>query len=127
MCPGWGEILPETCPAGFVCNALGLSFPVVMCPPGYFCEEGTLTIDPSASVQARPRPCQSGTFCLGGVASQSVIEWIPIQPYGANRPQYCIEGTYCKIATLSSSGTGLCFPGHYCPPNSSYPTVTPLG
>ena len=26
-----------------------------------------------------------------------------------------------------SSGSGLCFPGHYCPANTSYPVPTPLG
>ena len=52
-----------------------------------------------------------GAFCLGGVASESVIEWIPSQEYGANRPQYCTEGTYCKMASDIASGSGLCFPG----------------
>lgn len=127
ICPGWAGIEPEICPAGFVCSSLGLSFPVVVCPQGYYCLEGTRTEDPSASTPYRPHPCQSGAFCLGGVASQSVIEWIPSQTFGVNHPQDCTEGTYCKEASYEASGTGLCFPGHYCPPKSSYPTVTPLG
>ena len=37
MCPGWGGQLPEICPPGFVCNALGLSYPTVLCPAGSIC------------------------------------------------------------------------------------------
>ena len=77
---------------------------------------------------------RSGAFCLGGVARGTVVEWLAIdtlsQPGGAfgfNRPQTCTEGTYCDKATSSATGTGLCFQGHYCPPNSTYPTEVPLG
>ena len=47
ICPGWGRTEPEICPAGFVCIALGTSTPTLLCPEGYFCPEGTLTLDPS--------------------------------------------------------------------------------
>lgn len=128
ICPGWGLLLPEPCPAGFVCMALGLSFPVVLCPQGYYCQEGTLTLDPSDPTELKPLPCEAGTFCLGGVAIGDItIDWIPSATYGSMYRQKCVEGTYCAEATYQSSGTGLCFPGHYCPPGSIYPTATPRG
>jgi hypothetical protein len=96
VCPGYGQIHPEICPAGFVCNVLGLSFPVVLCPQGYYCAVGTSTDDPSAATKNRPIPCQPGTFCLGGVASESVIEWIPSQSAGADHPQ----GIYLAVILL---------------------------
>jgi hypothetical protein len=82
-----------------------------VCPQGYFCEEGTLTLDPAAPTKHRPYPCPAGTFCLGGVASPTNIEWIPKQPYGQAYAQLCTEGTYCKTGAYLSAGTGLCFLG----------------
>jgi hypothetical protein len=127
ICPGWGGLLPEICPRGFVCMALGLSYPVVICPSGYYCGEGTLTIDPTSSIKSRPEPCPAGFFCLGGVASTIAVDWIPSQPWGRINAQKCIEGTYCESGAFESLGSGLCFPGHYCPPQSDYPTSVPLG
>jgi hypothetical protein len=127
ICPGWGLLLPEPCPAGFVCTSLGLSYPVVLCPAGYYCEEGTITLDPSDPTNLRPKICREGQFCLGGVASNINIEWINTQPWGSTHPQTCAEGTYCQAGAYLSSGSGLCFQGHYCPPNTSFPIQTPLG
>lgn len=127
ICPGWGLFLPELCPAGFVCMSLGLSFPVALCPQGYYCEEGTLTLDPSDPTSKKPKVCKEGQFCLGGVSNTINVEWIPSQPYGASHPQLCSEGTYCQAGAYLSSGSGLCFEGHYCPPNSSWPIETPVG
>ena len=127
VCPGWGTLLPELCPAGYVCMSLGLSFPVAMCPQGYYCSEGTLTLDPSDPTPNRPIPCQAGVFCLGGVSKKSTIDWVPSQPYGKTHSQPCSQGTYCKQGAFLSSGSGLCFPGHYCPPNLDFPLQTPIG
>ncbi|CAM9092103.1 unnamed protein product, partial [Ectocarpus fasciculatus] len=127
ICPGWGSLLPEICPAGFVCSSIGLSFPVVLCPAGYFCLDGTLTLDPSDPTPNRPLPCTFGEFCLGGVKFDSKVEWIPKQPWGSTAPQGCSEGTYCQTASYESSGSGLCFRGHYCPPNVDFPIQTPIG
>ena len=127
ICPGWGLLLPEPCPAGFVCLSLGLSYPVVLCPQGYRCYEGTLTLDPSDTTTLKPYVCKEGEFCLGGVSQRSTVDWIPSQPYGVTHPQLCSEGTYCQAGAYLSSGSGLCFKGHYCPPNSSFPTETPVG
>lgn len=127
ICPGWSRTLPELCPAGFVCQALGLSMPVLLCPPGYWCAEGTMTVDPSDPISQRPMPCPPGTFCLGGVAHNMTIPWIPAEPAGASAPQECVEGSVCREATPTTSGSGHCFEGHYCPPGTSSPIQVPLG
>lgn len=127
ICPGWARILPEVCPPGFVCTGRGLSAPVVLCPSGYFCKEGTMTVNPADPIKQRPRPCPPGTFCLGGVSHSVSIDWIALAPEGASAPQTCTEGTYCQAASVSPSGSGPCFEGHYCPPGISYPIETPVG
>ena len=111
----------------FVCVALGLSAPVMLCPAGYFCREGTLTLNPSDTTPLRPMPCAPGTFCLAGVAHNLTIDWIPTRPEAATAPQTCTEGTYCELGSASPAGSGPCFPGHYCPPGSVYPTEVPIG
>ena len=73
----------------------------------------------------QPRACASGTFCLGGVKSPVMIDWIPSVPAGATAPQQCYAGAYCKPGTRTSAGTGPCFPGHYCPPGSGHPVEAP--
>lgn len=127
ICPKWAHITPQVCPPGFVCVARGLSAPVLLCPSGYFCKEGTLTLNPADPVEQRPLPCPSGTFCLGGVAHNMSIDWIALAPEGASAPQTCTEGTYCEEGSISPSGSGPCFEGHYCPPGVSHPIETPIG
>ena len=127
VCPGWGSLLPELCPAGFVCSALGLSYPTVLCPAGYICRDGTLTLDPADPTDKKPQPCRAGTFCLGGVSREVEIPWIPFTPWGAQTPQACSEGTYCKSGAYEPSGSGQCFRGHYCPPYLDFPIETPIG
>ena len=61
VCPGYARTEPLICPAGFVCLSEALSAPVVQCPAGYFCEEGTLTLVlpghvDSATAASRGRP-----------------------------------------------------------------------
>jgi hypothetical protein len=127
ICPGWRRLAPEICPAGFVCVALGLSAPVLLCPAGYFCGEGTLTLNPQDSTPLRPQPCPAGTFCLAGVAHNLTIDWVPSRPDAATAPQTCTEGAFCEVGSAQPSGSGPCFPGHYCPPGSEYPTEAPIG
>lgn len=153
VCPSWGMREPELCPAGFVCADRGSSWPATQCPQGYFCLNGTLTTDHSiptaglrralqlelvsgpaaptwaqvGSVPLQPLPCPPGTFCLGGVAHNVALNWLPSVPSGAQAPQVCTEGTYCKLAVPTSGGTAPCFPGHYCPPGGYYPIKSPLG
>jgi hypothetical protein len=76
----------------------------------------------------QPEPCPPGVFCLGGVASKDVtIDWVPKASAGAQAPQPCTEGAYCRFSSGSPAGTGACFRGHYCPPGSEHPTEAPLG
>ncbi len=128
ICPGWGRIMPELCPAGFVCVSSGLSAPVLLCPPGYWCSEGTRTLDSYDNTTTfRPLPCPAGTFCLGGVAHNFTIEWLTDTGGGQQAPQTCLKGTFCGPASMSSQGSGPCLPGHYCPPGSKVPLQTPRG
>ncbi len=129
ICPGWGRITAELCPAGFVCVSSGLSASVLLCPPGYWCAEGTRTLDPydNTTTTFRPLPCPAGTFCLGGVARNFTIDWLTDTGGGHQAPQACLEGTFCGPASVSSQGSGPCLPGHYCPPGSEMPLQTPMG
>ena len=127
VCPGWTRTVPEVCPAGFVCSSLGLSMPVLTCPEGYFCRAGTLTMDSSDPTPLRPTPCAPGTFCLGGVAHNVTVPWIPQRPTGLSAPQVCTEGTFCRESSPSAVGSRSCYAGHYCPPGVSYPIQVPLG
>jgi hypothetical protein len=127
VCPGWSRTGPERCPAGYVCNALGQSQPVLTCPEGYFCAEGTHTLDPADPTPLRPQPCPPGTFCLGGVAHNLTTPWIPVEPAGISAPQRCTEGTFCREGSPTAIGSQTCYAGHYCPPGSTYPVQAPLG
>ncbi|ETK89593.1 hypothetical protein L915_06374, partial [Phytophthora nicotianae] len=127
VCPQPKMLEPVLCPAGFVCISTGLAAPVLLCPAGYICREGTRTLDPSDTNPFRPMPCPKGTYCLGGVAHNTTIDWIPSRPEGAVAPQVCTEGTYCEEATPTLSGTGVCYAGHYCPPGSSAPIQAQVG
>jgi hypothetical protein len=126
-----------------------------------------------ATTPLLPLKCPSGTFCLGGVAHNISMGWLPFNEtksttdaefhlygeffdtkahtglekwesgltghptLGRRAPQICTEGTYCRAGTplaggydASASdfiGSGRCFPGHYCPPGSEWPTEAPLG
>lgn len=75
----------------------------------------------------RPLPCPPGTFCLGGVATNSTIDWIQEDTEGQFAPQTCQEGTFCEFASSTASGTGKCYAGHYCPPGSDFPVHAPIG
>ena len=126
ICPGWGRENPILCPVGFVCDSTGLSSPFTFCPEGYFCEEGTSTRNPSG-LGKTPKPCPPGIFCLGGVAHNITINWLPNQEEGSIAPQLCPEGHFCQEASSSPKGSGACFQGHYCPPGSHYPVEVPVG
>ena len=72
----------------------------------------------------QPLACAPGTFCFGGVAHPTTIDWIPSKPEGATAPQTCTEGAYCKKGTPTAAGTGPCFPGSLLSAGfkSSYPS-----
>jgi hypothetical protein len=125
ICPKSGMAIPQPCPAGFICDIRGLSIPDKLCTPGFICEEGTSTDDPDSDINTRPLPCSSGNFCLAGVAQKSAVDWLPNKLEGIIAPQECLEGFYCEVS--SPLPTGICFPGHYCPPGSRYPKQVPVG
>ena len=86
-----------------------------------------MTLDPSDPTDLKPLPCSPGVFCLGGVFKTLTLPWIPTSPWGSVAPQVCSEGTYCQTAAYLPSGSGLCFKGHFCPENTTFPIKTPIG
>ena len=128
ICPGWGRIEPLPCPPGFVCSNKGLSIPYIRCPAGYYCEQGTMTSKAFENqIMKAPIECPRGVFCLGGVAHNITVDWLPDTPRGARAPQICTEGYFCGTKSSLPRGDGACFPGHYCPPGSSHPLSVPPG
>jgi hypothetical protein len=127
ICPGQGRVVPDLCPPGFVCDAVGLATPDKLCPSGFYCELGTATIDPDDPKLKGPRLCPAGAFCLGGVAHNKAIDWLPFIGDAQKAPQRCLEGYYCSSGSSSPRGTGSCLPGHYCPPESAFPVEVPVG
>ncbi|KAG8568304.1 hypothetical protein GDO81_013953 [Engystomops pustulosus] len=89
------------CDAGFICDVQSTRSDQTICPPGYYCPEGTQS----------PIPCDSGTYApfLGNKAP------------GDCRP--CPSGHFCN--GLGVSMPALCPVGHYCPPGASFITVYP--
>ena len=125
VCPSIGLSRPELCPEGFVCDTNGLSVAFKTCPPGFFCDNGTKSLDPN---QAKgPISCPAGVFCLGGIAHNKTIDWVPNQEEGKVSPQTCNEGYYCEASSSTPEGSGPCFPGHFCPPGTAYPIQVPVG
>ena len=126
FCPDFGLNAPETCGVGKVCSKPRLASPDALCPPGHYCEVGTITVDfTDFSTELRPLPCWPRSFCLTGV--ESPYQRSPLNVTLFTRPQYCAAGFYCQYAANSSEGTGQCFEGHYCPVNSSWPLETMPG
>jgi hypothetical protein len=66
---------------------------------------------------AHPLACPEGTYCLRGVRTKNVD--YSGEDFGA--PLWCAAGSYCSIATASSSGSAACPAGFYCPPGTSIP------
>ena len=123
-CPDFTASRPKLCAAGFVCDSRGLSSPEKLCPPGFNCEKGTATEDPDEIFLVAPIKCPKGTFCLGGVAHNKSIQWLPNQQEGKHSPQSCNEGFFCPSGSFFPT---TCYPGHYCPNGSPFPLQVPVG
>jgi len=122
ICPGFGRAAPAICPPGFACSREGLASPNQRCPAGYFCPNGTMTVDPFRNdTTLRPYPCDPGTYCLTGVgfSETKVGDYTYAQP--------CTEGFYCEAASNSPRGSGLCPPGFYCPLATAIPIPSAEG
>lgn len=110
ICPGFGRVAPAICPAGFACSRTALSSPNQRCLAGYYCNNGTETIDPFRNdTTLRPYPCSPGTYCFTGVGYNTVVLGNFLYA------QACTQGFYCEAASNSPRGSGLCPPGFICP------------
>nr|CEL64355.1 TPA: GCC2 and GCC3 domain-containing protein [Neospora caninum Liverpool] len=99
------------CPAGTVGS--GTQGPHVSacleCPPGSYCEASGLAAPTNA--------CPEGTYCPGGVVSESDATACPegfYCPAGSAVPFACKQGQYCEGPSLAQP-TGGCKPATYCP------------
>eukprot|EP00949_MAST-11_sp_MAST-11-sp1_P005202 g5202.t1 len=122
ICPGFGRVDPAICPPGFICSKTTLSAPNVRCPPGFFCPNGTITSDAFRNdTTLRPYPCRPGTYCMGGVGFDFVVNGDFLYA------QDCTEGFYCELGSSSPMGNGLCPQGFMCPRGTAVPIPTPPG
>lgn len=122
MCKSDAMTSMETCEAGFICDRKSVSTPMVMCPPGYYCEEGTNTqvVNNSANYYvARAANISTtvdhwitrGTYSLSD-NSFNLVPFTPeciskyftgfVTPSVSVPPMLCPSGTYCLLATKSS-------------------------
>lgn len=122
----------KDCLRGSNCNRAGIAnYNDFLCPPGYWCPEGT----------SNPNPCPVGTFRPNkGAYEEGPIEYKKTASSAA-KCFICVEGFYCdKAATtvpkLCPAGTYCpqgstqftsCPAGFYCPPRSAEPILCPAG
>jgi hypothetical protein len=122
ICPGFGRIDPAICPAGYVCSRESLTSPNIRCPKGFYCPNGTMTSDPFRNdTTLRPYPCAPGSFCMGGVVADTIVEG------DYSYPQPCAEGFHCEAGSTNAKGRGLCPKGFSCPKGTAVPVPTPVG
>ncbi len=122
ICPGFGRRSPSMCPGGMVCSRLGLTSPNLRCPPGFYCPGGSITADPFRNdTTLRPYPCDPGTYCVAGVAFREVVR------DNYNYAQPCSAGFFCKAASISAHGSGVCPRGFTCPEGTAVPIPSPRG
>jgi hypothetical protein len=93
-----------------------------MCPAGFYCQNGTATVDPFRNdTTLRPYPCSPGTYCLSGVGFNEVKQ-------GDYRyAQSCTKGFFCESASGNPRGSGLCPLGFKCPLGTAAPIPAPRG
>ena len=87
-----------------------------VCPPGHYCEEGTLN----------PTPCSNGTYnpFERGINVSNCLECDPgkfCSENGLLAPNgNCSSGFYCPRGNVKGDANP-CPPGHFCPPESDFP------
>lgn len=121
VCPGFGAVYPELCPAGRVCAHPGRVLPSYLCPAGSFCPPGVFTLNTQLDMPGVPKICPSGTYCLQGTATAVV------NSTGTGTAKACVEGTFCGPNTTTPGGTDNCPPGWYCRPGVAIPEPSPPG
>ena len=122
------------CPAGFYClpvnDAINQSVGYFLCPPGYFCPNGT---------GASHSKCPAGTWSdKGGLRSAAECNKCPAGKFceGSKFPTgECKEGFFCENGvdvsnpnSINNTGIGgICPPGTFCVNGSSKPIPCPKG
>jgi hypothetical protein len=97
------------------------------CPLGYYCFEGSVgkTLQCPDANECAPgsRNHVKQTFSIRGFTKgpsyfppNSTVVEIDNHVYTALQyPQQCLQGVTCGYNTPTPRGTGVCFPGHFCP------------
>lgn len=72
----------EICPAGYICDNIGLDIPTKPCPPGYLCLKGTIGIDPLPDYELKT----VGKICFDNSTSDYGLQSsnIPSRFWGEN-------------------------------------------
>ena len=123
MCNSDASAAAQVCEAGFICDRLSIDTPRIMCPPGYYCEEGTNTqaVNNGANyyeqrsaniITGTDHWIVRGSYC----ASTNTFNYVPFTPQCISQyltgavsastpvpPQLCPDNTYCLLATKSST------------------------
>lgn len=132
-----------TCPAGSACPQVGsVRGDPISCPAGYCCPAGSSTGTPvvagrykgsdATSCDTANHPiCPAGSYCPEG--SDSPIMCPPgtyLPTTGASSLSECLScdaGYACPVSGAYSLSLHAvdCYPGHYCPSQTSHPTQYP--
>ena len=124
------------CEAGFICDRSQISYPMIMCPPGYYCNEGTNTqlVNSTSLIYYQARIANlstnvdlwltRGTYSL----SSNSYNHIPFMPSCISKyftgsenvstlisPILCPNNKYCLLATKTNI-TDSNFPGSWYSP-----------
>ena len=97
----------ESCPAGAVCDALGLPAPII-------CTAGHYNPDLGSQTSGSCRPCESGSFQTetGATACNGCAAGSFARHKGSTACQQCAAGGYCEeVGASSASVFELCPPG----------------
>ena len=134
-CPSTNTVNMTVCDAGSYCNIPGSAVTSGLCPAGYFCLAGTASAVSTYKTNRRlsvfycdranilkffkgtlpkePIPCEPGTYCPSGTASDVVGS--------QTGPQQCEKGYYSSIC--GSEECTECNSGYYC---DQVGTVNPI-
>ncbi|RUS80256.1 hypothetical protein EGW08_011985, partial [Elysia chlorotica] len=113
------------CPAGQFCNETGLTGPSGSCYAGYLCVANATTAAPDDGVNG---PCPPGYYCeLGTLAASKCPRGTQRNAtHGASVSDCwpCDPGHYCDTTGLLGP-SGVCQERYYCPDSASIETAAP--